>query len=103
MRVGVFSPNDPRPWVREDNIGHMLAQEHLIVNFLERSGVDVVRGGKGLPEMDQIAWNTGLVNRHIRRIAAGSPAALVINQGSWTFPWDSVDAVKRFMAETDDI
>ncbi len=103
MRVGVFSPNDPRPWVRKGNIEHMLAQERLIVNFLEHSGVDVVRGGEGLPEMDQIAWNTGLVNRHIRRIAAGSPSALVINQGSWTFPWDSVDAVKRFMAETDDI
>ncbi|HUS79536.1 MAG TPA: hypothetical protein VM050_12850, partial [Patescibacteria group bacterium] len=73
------------------------------VNFLERSGVDVVRGGEGLPEMDQIAWNTGLVNRHIGRIATENPAALVINQGSWTFPWDSVDAVKRFMAETDDI
>jgi len=103
VRVGVFSPNDPRPWVREGNIDHMIGQERLLVDFLESSGVDVARGGEGLPRMDQIAWNTRLVNDHIKRIAAEDPAALVINQGSWTFPWDSVDAVKRFMAETDDI
>ena len=103
MRVGVFSPNDPRPWVREGNIDHMIGQERLLVDFLESSGVEVARGGEGLPRMDQIAWNTRLVNDHIKRIAAEDPAALVINQGSWTFPWDSVDAVKRFMAETDDI
>jgi len=103
VRVGVFSPNDPRPWVREGNIDHMIGQERLLVDFLESSGVDVARGGEGLPRMDQIAWNTRLVNDHIKRISAEDPAALVINQGSWTFPWDSVDAVKRFMAETDDI
>jgi L-fucose isomerase-like protein len=103
VKVGVFSPNDPRPWVREGNIDHMIGQERLLVDFLAGSGVEVVRGGEGLPEMDQIAWNTRLVNDHIRRIAVSKPSSLIINQGSWTFPWDSVDAVKRFMAETDDV
>jgi len=103
LKVGVFSPNDPRPWVREGNIDHMISQEHLLVDFLEGSGVEVVRGGEGLPRMDQIAWSTRLVNEHIKRIAAADPFALVINQGSWTFPWDSVDAVKRFEAETGDV
>lgn len=103
MRVGVFSPNDPRPWVREDNIGLMIRAERLLVEALTGAGVEVVRGGEGLPEMDQIAWNTRLVQDHVRRIAAENPQALLINQGSWTFPWDSVDAVKTFMAETEDI
>jgi L-fucose isomerase-like protein len=103
MKVGVFSPNDPRPWVRKDNINHMLKQERLLVDALLGAGVDVVRGGEGLPDMDQIAWNTRLVQAHVKRIAAESPVALVINQGSWTFPWDSVDAVKSFNAETGDI
>ncbi|MCK4399914.1 hypothetical protein KAV46_02930, partial [Candidatus Bathyarchaeota archaeon] len=103
MKVGVFSPNDPRPWVREENVDHMVSQERLLVDFLVNSGVEVVRGGEGFPKMDQIAWNTRLVNAHVKAIAAGEPEALVINQGSWTFPWDSVDAVKNFMAETDNI
>ncbi|UCH58064.1 MAG: hypothetical protein JSV18_03985 [Candidatus Bathyarchaeota archaeon] len=103
MKVGVFSPNDPRPWVREGNIGLMIRAERLLVDALTGAGVEIVRGGEGLPEMDQIAWNTKLVQDHVRRIAAENPQALVINQGSWTFPWDSVDAVKAFMAETDDI
>jgi L-fucose isomerase-like protein len=99
MKVGVFSPNDPRPWVREGNIGLMLRAEGLLVGALKGAGVEVVRGGEGMPEMDQIAWNTRLVRQHIKRIAAERPAALIVNQGSWTFPWDSVDAVKVFMAE----
>ncbi|MGQ9680165.1 MAG: L-fucose/L-arabinose isomerase family protein [Candidatus Bathyarchaeia archaeon] len=103
MRVGVFSPNDPRPWVRNENIGHMLKQEKILIEALRRVGVEVIRGGEGLDEMDQIAWNTKLVNIHIKKIVSNSPQALIINQGSWTFPYDSVDAVKRFMAETDDI
>ena len=103
MKVGVFSPNDPRPWVREENIDLMIGAERLLVDALAGAGVEVVRGGEGLPRMDQIAWNTRLVQQHVKRIAAERPAALIINQGSWTFPWDSVDAVKTFMAETDDI
>jgi len=103
MRVGVFSPNDARPWVREDNIDHMISQEKLLVNALKEAGVEVVRGGEKHPKMDQIAWNTRLVQEHIRYIAKAKPETLIVNQGSWTFPWDSVDAVKRFAAETGDI
>lgn len=103
MKVGVFSPNDPRPWVRGENLSHMLRQEKNLIEALRRAGVEVVRGGDGLDEMDQIAWNTKLVNIHIKNIVSESPQTLIINQGSWTFPYDSVDAVKRFMAETDDI
>ena len=103
MKVGVFSPNDPRPWVREENIDLMIRAEGVLVDALEGAGVEVVRGGEGLQRMDRIAWNTRLVREHVRRIADARPAALIINQGSWTFPWDSVDAVKAFMAETDDI
>jgi L-fucose isomerase-like protein len=103
IRVGVFSPNDPRPWVREENIDLMLAHESSLINALEGQGVEVVRGGDGLPKMDQIAWNTRLVWEHIRKIAGAKPDMLIINQGSWTFPYDSVDAVKAFMHETGDI
>ncbi len=103
MKVGVFSPNDPRPWVRKENIDFMLKQEELLVRALRGANIDVVRGGEGLPKMDQIAWNTRLVQAHIKTIVSEAPEALVINQGSWTFPWDSVDAVKNFMAETDNI
>jgi L-fucose isomerase len=103
MRVGVFSPNDPRPWVREENIDHMIERERLLIDALEELGVEIVRGGEGLPKMDQIAWNTELVKRHIRRIASARSTALIINQGSWTFPYDSVDAVKLYEAEMRDI
>jgi L-fucose isomerase-like protein len=103
VKVGVFSPNDPRPWVREENIGHMLSQEKLLVDALRGAGVEVVRGGEGLPEMDQVAWNTRLVQAHVKHIAAEHPDALIVNQGSWTFPYDSIDAVKAYMAETEDV
>ncbi len=103
MKVGVFSPNDPRPWVRSDNLGLMLKHEHLLTNFLKKSGIGVVRGGDGLKKEDQIAWNTTLVRRHIANIAKAKPDALIINQGSWTFPYDSVDAVQTFTNLTGDL
>ena len=103
MKVGVFSPNDPRPWVREENIDHMLGQERILTEALQGEGVEVTRGGEGLPKMDQIAWNTRLVMDHVKRISAQAPDALIINQGSWTFPYDSIDAVKAFEAKTGDI
>lgn len=103
MKVGVFSPNDPRPWVRQENIDHMLSQEGILIEALQGADIDIIRGGEGLPKMDQIAWNTRLVRDHVKRIAAEAPDALIINQGSWTFPYDSVDAVKTFEAETGDI
>jgi L-fucose isomerase-like protein len=93
IRVGVFSPNDNRPWVRADNLGLMLRHESLLADALKKSGVEVVRGGDGLPREDQIAWNRELVIRQARRIAEAKPDALILNQGSWTFPRDSVDAV----------
>lgn len=37
FRVGVFSPNDPRPWVRSENLDMMLAYEgHLVSALRER-------------------------------------------------------------------
>jgi L-fucose isomerase len=103
IKVGVFSPNDPRPWVREENIDLMLSHEASLIKVLRQKGVEVVRGGDGLPKMDQIAWNTSLVREHIRRIAKAKPDTLIVNQGSWTFPYDSVDAVRAFESETGDI
>lgn len=103
VRVGVFSPNDPRPWVREENIDLMLQHEASLIGSLQGRGVEVVRGGDGFSKMDQIAWNARLVREHIKRIARQRPDILIVNQGSWTFPYDSVDAVKAFMHETEDI
>lgn len=73
MRVGVFSPNDPRPWVREDNIEHMLTQERLLVDALRKAEIEVIRGGEGQPKADQIAWSTRLVQEHVKRIADAKP------------------------------
>jgi len=103
IKVGVFSPNDPRPWVREENIDLMLQHEASLIRTLEKEGVIVIRGGEGNRKMDQIAWNTKLVQKHIKKIALEKPDALIINQGSWTFPFDSVDAVTYFMDEVKDI
>ena len=96
FRIGVFSPNDPRPWVRADNLYLMIDHESRLVEGLRSRGHEVVRGGEGLPQEDQIAWNTSLVQEHVRKIADAHPAVLIINQGSWTFPYDSIDAVKLF-------
>jgi L-fucose isomerase-like protein len=93
IRVGVFSPNDNRAWVRSSNLDLMLGDEALLIDALRRSGVEVIRGGDGFPREDQIAWNRRLVIQQARRIAEARPDALILNQGSWTFPRDSVDAV----------
>lgn len=103
FRVGVFSPNDPRPWVRSENLDMMLAYEGHLVSALRERGVEVVRGGEGLPREDQIAWSTALVKDHVERIAARRPAALIVNQGSWTFPYDSIDAVKLLSTLTGEV
>ena len=95
-RLGVFSPNDFREWVRNDNIDLMIGHEALLVDFLRGEGYEVVRGGEGHARMDTIAWNTALVREHIERIAAAGADVLVLNQGSWTFPYDSRDAVQHF-------
>ncbi|MHB8893685.1 MAG: hypothetical protein ACYC99_00700 [Candidatus Geothermincolia bacterium] len=96
FRVGVFSPNDPRPWVRSGNLDMMLEYEGHLVTALRERGIEVVRGGEGLPREDQVAWSSALVKDHISRMAQARPAALIVNQGSWTFPYDSIDAVKLF-------
>ena len=103
LTIGVFSPNDPRPWVRKENLDLMLTHEASLVKVLKKHNFRVIRGGDGFPRQDQIAWNTKLVEAHIKKIAQVRPEVLIINQGSWTFPYDSVDAVKFFMAETGDI
>jgi len=96
IRVGVFSPNDNRAWVRSENIDLMLRHEALLVDALRRQGVEVVRGGDGFPREDQIAWNRDLVLKQASKIAQARPHALILNQGSWTFPRDSVDAVDMY-------
>ena len=93
IRVGVFSPNDNRTWVRSDNLDLMLRHEKLLIDALTASGVEVIRGGDGLPREDQIAWNRELVICQAKRLAGAKPDVLILNQGSWTFPRDSVDAV----------
>jgi L-fucose isomerase-like protein len=103
IKVGVFSPNDPRPWVRSENINLMLKHEDFLVKALKSKGVKVIRGGDGFAKEDQIAWNSKLVQNHIKIIAQGKPDILIVNQGSWTFPYDSVDAVRYFQQETGDI
>lgn len=103
IKVGVFSPNDPRPWVRSQNLGLILKQEFSLIRALRSENVEVIRGGDGFSKEDQIAWNTELVRKHIINIAKENPDALIINEGAWTFPYDSVDAVKAFMREAKDI
>lgn len=103
LRIGVFSPNDPRPWVRAENLDLMLSHEQSLISVLKKHGFEVIRGGDGFPKEDQIAWNTQLIQQQIARMATFKPDVLIINQGSWTFPYDSVDAVKYFMQETGDI
>ena len=103
MKVGVFSPNDPRPWVRADNLDLMLQHEASLIKALRAQGIEVIRGGDGFPREDQIAWNTALVRKHIKNIADARPEVLIINQGSWTFPYDSVDAVTAFQRYSGDI
>lgn len=103
MKVGIFSPNDPRLWVRSQNLESMLKRESSLISALQSKGVEVTRGGDGFSREDQIAWNTELVRKHITNIAKRKPDALIINQGDWTFPFDSVDAVRTFMQETEDV
>ncbi len=101
--IAVFSPNDPRPWVRQENTPMMLDHEAKLINALRARGYKVVRGGDGFPENDQIAWNTKLVQQHVRNIAESHPSLLIVNQGSWTFPYDTIDAVKLLSALTGEI
>jgi len=95
-KIGVFSPNDFRQWVRDDNIGLMIGHEDLLIDFLRGEGCEVACGGEEFEKMDSIAWNTSLVREHVENIVAAGADVLVLNQGSWTFPYDSRDAVLHF-------
>jgi len=97
IKVGVFSPNDFRSWVRKDNLKMVLKHEQILISTLRAQGIEVIRGGDGFPLEDQIAWNTDLVRKQAKRIAQAQPQALILNQGTWTFPYDSRDAVITFM------
>ncbi len=97
-RIGVFSPNDFREWVRNDNIDLMIGHEALLTDFLRGEGYEVMRGGEGHAKMDSIAWNTALVRKHVEHVVDGGADVLVLNQGSWTFPYDSRDAVQHFVS-----
>jgi len=44
FKVGVFSPNDPRPGVRSDNLEMMLTCERYLVDALRARGIEVERG-----------------------------------------------------------
>ncbi len=101
--IAVFSPNDPRPWVRKENTKMMLDHEAKLINALKGKGYKLVRGGDGFIESDQIAWNTKLVQEHIKRISESNPSVLIVNQGSWTFPYDTIDAVKLLSALSKEI
>jgi L-fucose isomerase-like protein len=102
FRIAVFSPNDPRPWVRSENLDLMLDHEARLVDELRRRGYVVERGGEGMPREDQVAWSTSLVQEQVKRLADRKPAVLIVNQGSWTFPYDSIDAVKLLAKSTGD-
>jgi len=95
-KLGIFSPNDFREWVRDDNIDLMIRHEALLTDFLRGEGYEVVRGGEGRGKMDSIAWNTALVREHVGYIVDEGADVLVLNEGSWTFPYDSRDAVQHF-------
>lgn len=94
--IGIFSPNDFREWVRVENIDLMIRHEGLLADFLRGEGYEVVRGGEGREKMDSIAWNTALVREHVGHIAGAGAGVLILNEGSWTFPYDSRDAVQYF-------
>jgi len=93
IKVGVFSPNDNREWVISDNIDLMLKNEKLLIDALRNEGIEVIRGGEGFSKKDQIAWNRELVIKHSEKIAEEKPDAIILNQSSWTFPRDSIDAI----------
>ena len=95
-KIGVFSPNDFREWVRIENIDLMIEHESLLLDFLRGEGYEVIRSGEGFTKMDSIAWNTTLVREHMENIVDAGADVLVLNQGSWTFPYDSRDAVQHF-------
>lgn len=103
IRVGIFTPNEERPWVREANQEIVLGFEQMLINQLSNAGVEVYRGGEGLPREEQTAWNTQLVRKHIKNLAKHKLDMIILNQGDWTWPYDSRDAVQMFANELEGI
>lgn len=94
IRVGVISPNDERPWVREASDKTILGYQQMLVDALEAEGVEVIEGKEGLAEADQVVWDTRIVKKQICRIVDADVDALIISMGDWTWPCDSRDAVQ---------
>lgn len=61
IKIAVFSPNDPKPWVRKKNIDLMLEHESCLIRVPRDRNVEVIRGREGESKQDQLAWNTSLV------------------------------------------
>ena len=93
IKVGVITPNDERPWVREVSDGTILGYQDMLVDALKKEGVEVILGGEGLSQEDQVIWDTQIVKKQIRHIAEADPDALIISMGDWSWPLDSRDAV----------
>ena len=96
IKVGIITPNDPRPWVRRENTDTLLHFQQLLIDALKQKDVEVVLGGEDLPKDDQVVWNTALVKKHITKILEKQPDAIILNMGDWCWPYDSRDAVQMF-------
>ena len=96
IKVGVISPNDARPWVRAVSDENILYYQKLLIDALEKEGVEVVWGGEDLPKEERVVWDTYIVKKQIDRIVKEQPDALIISMGDWTWPYDSRDAVQMF-------
>ena len=97
--VGIITPDEERAWVRESNIDAVLGYESMLIKMLQSKGIVVFRGGEGFNKNDQVAWNTDLIIKHVKNIVKHNPDILIINQGDWTWPYDSRDAVQQFANE----
>ena len=80
FRVGVFSPNDPRPWVRSGNLDMMLTYEGHLVKALRERGIEVVRGGAGLPR--EAAWSPLVEPSGRRSVTAASKMGPAVGQAA---------------------
>lgn len=94
IKVGVISPNDERPWVREESDSTILKYQKMLVDALWEQDVEVIEGKENLPDDEQIIWDTRIVKKQIRHIVDADVDALIICMGDWTWPCDSRDAVQ---------
>ena len=96
IKAGIFTPQDPREWVRKKTTREILEREKELIKRLSKKGVEVIKGGEKLPEEDQVAWNTKLVFRHIDYLVKNKIDVLIVNEAAWTFPYDTIDAIKYY-------